>query len=509
MKRKLVSIPLSVLLVSSFALAACSDGGKSTPAATTGVVESPKATADNKPTAITIMAPLNTAQTPPDTIIKELEKLTNTKLTYQFFPADTYEEKLNTTFATGALPQVTYLKNQATFIQMKSAIRDGQFWEIGPLLKDFPNLSKLKSTTNDNTKVDGKLYTLYRGVDIARQGLIYRKDWADKLGLKPPATTEDLYAMMKAFTENDPDGNGKKDTIGLTDRNDLIYGSFKTVATWFGVPNNWGIKDGKLQPEFMFPEYIATMDYYKKLRDGGLINKDFAATSKTDQQKLFTNGTAGMYIGAMTDVSSLNKDLIKNVPTAVVDVHSMVAGPSGKFAAWALPGYANVVLFPKSATKTEAELKKVLAFFDKMMTPEVANLANWGIKDVNYSVIDNKAKKLDEEKWTREVKPFTDAAIGDEDTSGRYLGIPTIPAQGKADELKIANLNFAVQDPVAALDSKTSQEKGTQLQDVIKDATNKYIYGTIDKAGFDKAIEDWKSRGGSRIIEEYNAVYKK
>lgn len=87
MKRKLVSIPLSVLLVSSFALAACSDGGKSTPAATTGVVESPKATADNKPTAITIMAPLNTAQTPPDTIIKELEKLTNTKLTYQFFPA--------------------------------------------------------------------------------------------------------------------------------------------------------------------------------------------------------------------------------------------------------------------------------------------------------------------------------------------------------------------------------------------------------------------------------------
>ena len=217
MKRKLVTIPLSVLLVSSFALAACGD--KETPASTTAATATtaaatPKAT-DNTPTAITIMAPLNTAQTPPDTIIKELEKLTNTKLTYQFFPADTYEEKLNTTFATGALPQATYLKNQATFIQMKSAIRDGQFWEIGPLLKDFPNLSKMKSTTNDNTKVDGKLYTLYRGVDIARQGLIYRKDWADKLGLKAPANLDELFAMAKAFTENDPDGNGKKDTIGL------------------------------------------------------------------------------------------------------------------------------------------------------------------------------------------------------------------------------------------------------------------------------------------------------
>ncbi|MGG1552558.1 extracellular solute-binding protein [Paenibacillus ferrarius] len=511
MKRKLVTIPLSIMLVSSFALAACGDKETTTPAASTGAAATTAATAkvDNTPAAITIMAPLNTAQTPPDTIIKELEKLTNTKLTYQLFPADTYDEKLNTTFATGALPQVVYLKNQASFIQMKSAIRDGQFWEIGPLLKDFPNLSKLKSTTNDNTKVDGKLYTLYRGVDIARQGLIYRKDWADKLGIKPPANMDELFAMAKAFTENDPDGNGKKDTIGIADRNDLIYGSFKTLAAWMGTPNNWGVVDGKLTPEFATPQYVATMDYVKKLRDGGYINKDFAATSKTDQQKLFTSGVAGMYIGAMTDVSSLNKDLVKNVPTAVVDVHSMVAGPDGKFAAWALPGYANVLLFPKSAIKTEAELRKILAFFDKMMTPEVANMAFWGIKDANYTLADNKAKKTDEEKWTREVKPFADMAIGDEDTSGRYLGIPTIPAQGKADELKIANLKYAVQDPTAALDSKTNLEKGVQLQAVITDATNKYIYGNIDKAGFDKAIEDWKSRGGSKIIEEFNAVYKK
>nr|WP_311198812.1 extracellular solute-binding protein [Paenibacillus sp. YPD9-1] len=455
------------------------------------------------------MAPLNTSETPPDTIVKELEKLTNTKLTYQFFPADSYEEKLNTTFATGGLPAVTYLKNQATFIQMKSAIRDGQFWEIGPYLKDFPNLSKLKSTTLDNTKVDGKLYTLYRGVDIARQGMIYRKDWADKLGLKPPETTEDLYNMMKAFTEKDPDGNGKNDTIGLTDRNDLIYGAFKTVASWIGVPNNWGEKDGKLQPEFMFPEYIQAMDYFKKLRDEGIINKDFAATSKTDQKKLFTNGTAGIYVGAMTDVESLNKDLVKNVPTAVVDVHSMIAGPTGKYAAWALPGYANVMLFPKSAIKDEAELKKILAFFDKMMTPEVANLVYWGIKDVHYTLVDGQAKKLDKELVEREVKAFTDAAVGDEDTTGRYIGLSDVPAMTKAQKLKIDNLEYAVQDPTAPLESKTYLEKGVQLQEIIKDATYKYMYGNLDKAGFEKAIEDWKSRGGNKIIEEYNAAYKK
>jgi putative aldouronate transport system substrate-binding protein len=508
MKRKLVSIPMSVLLVSGALLAACSAETKTETPAASKPGETAKAV-DNTPAEITIMAPLNTPESPPDVVIKELERLTNTKLTFQFFPADTYEEKLNTTFATGGLPDVTYLKNQATFIQMKSAIRDGQFWEIGPYMKDFPNLSKLKPEVLENTKVDGKLYSLYRGVDMARQGMIYRKDWADKLGLKAPTNTDELYAMMKAFTEGDPDGNGKKDTIGLADRNDLIYGSYKTVASWLGLPNNWGVKDGKLQPEFMFPEYIASMDYYKKLRDEGIINKDFAATSKTDQQNLFKKGTAGVYIGAMTDVESLSKDLVKNVPTAVVEVHSAVAGPNGKQSHWTLPGYANVMLFPKSAVKDEAELKKILAFFDKMMTPEVANTMFWGIKDVHYSVEGDKAKKLDKEKVEREVKPFTDSAVGDEDTAGRYVGLSDTPAMTKAQVLKIENLKNMVLDPTAPLESATYLEKGVQLQEIIKDATYKYMYGSIDKAGFEKAVEDWKSRGGSKIIEEYNAVYKK
>ena len=65
--------------------------------------------------------------------------------------------------------------------------------------------------------------------------------------------------------------------------------------------------------------YVATMDFMKKLRDNKLMNVDFAATSKTDQKDLFTSGKAGIYIGSMPDVNSIEKDLVKNVPTAVVE----------------------------------------------------------------------------------------------------------------------------------------------------------------------------------------------
>ena len=48
-----------------------------------------------------------------------------------------------------------------------------------------------------------------------REGLVIRKDWLDKLGLEVPTTPEELLAVAKAFTEQDPDGNGKNDTYGL------------------------------------------------------------------------------------------------------------------------------------------------------------------------------------------------------------------------------------------------------------------------------------------------------
>ncbi|NIK79088.1 putative aldouronate transport system substrate-binding protein [Paenibacillus castaneae] len=519
MKKKSFSILMGLVLTFTLLLSACSGGNngaknKTTPAPNNEsgakTEETAKPAEPEKPTEITIMLPLNIAETPPDTIKNEIEKLTNTKLTYQFFPADTYEEKLNASFATGSLPKVTYLKNQATFVQMKEAIRDGQFWEIGPYLSEFSNLGKMKEEILNNTKVDGKLYSLYIGRPLARQGMIYRKDWADKLGISAPANVDELFAMIEKFTTGDPDGNGQPDTVGLADRNDLVYGAFKTIASWFATPNNWGERDGQLVPDFTTPEYMASMDYMKKIRDAKAMNVDFLATSKTDQVNMFTSGKAGVYIGSMQDVDSLVKDLVKNVPTAVVDTHSMVAGPNGQVTNWAIPGYNNVVLFPKSAIKDEAELKKVLAFMDKMMTPEVANMMFWGIEGTHYTVVDGKAKpSADKELTEREVKGFKDSVIGEAETNGMYESLNELPARIHAEELIIENEKIAIADPTAALDSATYTEKGTELQELIKDATYKYIYGSIDKAGFDKAIENWKSRGGSKIIEEYNAAYKK
>ena len=467
--------------------------------------ETPKTPGTEK-VSIEIMLPMKEKEIPADRLEKLIEEKTNTELKFQWVPDGSYDEKLNAAFATGSLPQVVYLKNQDSFIQYKEAMRDGQFWEIGPYLKEFEGLSKLKESILNNTKVDGKLYTLYLGRPLARQGIIYRKDWADKLGLKEPETTDDVFEMMKAFTEGDPDGNSKKDTIGLSDRNDLVYGAFKTTASWFNTPNNWGEKDGKLLPEFMFDEYFDTMDFMKKLRDAGYMNQDFPVTSKEDQRNLFYKGTAGAYIGSLQDVNTLYSESKKNFPDIELEVAAIIQGPNGDFGMWSIPGYGNLILFPKSSIKTEEDLKGILSFFDKQMTPEIANLMYWGIEGEHYNIIEGGANEVKEksDQIAREIKGYKDSLIGEPESNGRLDGYDDLAPRVHAEKLILEMEKKLIEDPAVILDSKTYVENGSRLQEIINDATYQYILGDIDKAGFEKAIESWKSQGGDEIIEEIN-----
>jgi putative aldouronate transport system substrate-binding protein len=370
-------------------------------------------------------------------------------------------------------------------------------------------LSKLRRDVLMNASVGGRIYGLYQERPASRQGIIYRKDWADRLGLKAPSTIDELYGMLKQFTENDPDGNGRKDTIGLADRGDLVYGAFKTVGSYFGTPNGWGIQNGKLLPEFMFPAYVDTMNFFRKLHKEGLINQAFPVTSKADQQELLTAGKAGLYIGTMGDVLNLNTKAQAINPAAELDVQNRIKGPKG-YGIWAIPGYGSVVLFPKTAIPTETELKEVLQFFDSLMSPELANLIYWGVEGKHYTLKDGKAVPSDDLKLTEtEVRPYLSLQIGGPRTiDGLLKAAFQLPAKVKSDTLSADNDKMLIKDPTWPLDSETYNMMGRRLQDIITDATYQYILGIIDEAGFKAAVDRWMKQGGSRIIEEFNDAYR-
>lgn len=492
------------LLLLVYALAGCSSAGPFVPGG------QGTASASAERFKLTIIANLHTAEVPSDQIEKLLEEQTGTELDIQWIPDGSYDERINASLTTGTLPKALYLKNAASLPMFRDEMRNGLFWEIGPLLDQYENLRRLKPEVLRNTMVEGKLYGLYQERPFSRQGIIYRKDWADRLGLEAPGTIDELYEMIRQFTYGDPDNNGIRDTFGLADRGDLIYGAFKTVASYFGTPNGWGEMDGQLLPEFMFPQYMETLKFFRRLHEEGLMNQDFPVTSKADQQDFLISGRAGVYIGAMIDVLPLESKLKTSYGQAELDVHNRIAGPEG-YRVWSGEGYGTVLLFPKSSIRDEVELMQVLAFFDRLMSPEIANLIYWGIEGTHYTVSDGRAVPSSDIPMTdKDVKPYQALMVGGRTTIPGLLDSDyMLAARDKAEVLTKDNDKFLVFDPTASLDSPTFNEKGTRLSEIMKDASYKFMLGMIDEAAYQAEVERWQLEGGDRIIEEFNDAYNR
>jgi putative aldouronate transport system substrate-binding protein len=463
------------------------------------------------PRTITITLPLHQTKIPDKETIQALERAADATLDIDWVPNDIYTDKMNNAIETNSLRMVTAV-NQPDYTSVKNAVRSGTFWEIGPYLNAFPNLSKLDKNILNDISVDGKTYGLYTQRPSSRQGVILRKDWLDNLHLQEPGTIDELYNVLKQFTVADPDGNGVQDTIGLTDRKDLLFGAFKTLSSYFGTPNDWAVVNGKFVPDFATPEYMDTMNFMKKLYDEHLINPDFVVTSKQIQRFLLINGKAGAYVGSITDAPRMLDEMRKLNPKAQLTIVNRVRGPKG-YGIWSIPSYNSVLLFSKKAIRSEDELISVLAFFDRSMNADVANLLMYGQAGKGYEVKDGKAVLLPEMNDYRdtEVLPFLSLMVGNLSNpnvlSVDESSVP--PLEVKANKLVADNEKMLIRDPAEHLSSPTLDAKGTELSQIMADATYDYILGRIDAAGFRKAIAAWQDRGGEQVITELNEAYRK
>ncbi|MDO7905541.1 extracellular solute-binding protein [Paenibacillus sp. JX-17] len=449
---------------------------------------------------------LHTASPPTDVVKSKIEEYTKSKITFNWVPDASKEERITTSLASGQLADIVTLTMMSNS-SVRSSLKSGLFWDVGPYLDEFSNLKNIPAKVREAASVDGVLYGVPFQKNLARSGFVIRQDWLDKLGLKVPTTLDELYEVARAFTEDDPDGNGKKDTVGFGDRSDLRYSSFKTLSSYFGTPNGWKVDDaGKFTPEFDTQEYLDTMNYSHKLYQNGYLAKDFAVTAKTDQQQQFAQGKTGIYTG-MVDIlnlHNLSQGLQPNMK--LVPVNKISKG-DGQYHIWSEgSGVGGLLAFPKSEVKSEAELKRLLKFVNDLMDEKVFMLMTGGIEGTHYEIDANGAfKVINKDLWQADVQPFASSR-----PSEVTYDLKDADAEKQmSNELIRENDKFAVLDPTVPLDSATMNEKGTELQKIITDATFKFIMGEIDEAGFKDAVSSWKKQGGDQITQEYEEAYAK
>ena len=173
----------------------------------------------------------------------------------------------------------------------------GLLWDMADAYANAEFQSRITlPTINENMKdKDGHLYGF---APTYGNGCVtyVKKSWLDAVGMKAEdiKTFDDYYAMLKAFTENDPDGNGSAGTYGVIAAG---YGKLDEAPYINYMPEFWQgaypaiyEKDGKWIDGF---QEQATIDALARLAQGvadGVIDPDTEeAGTKQAREKFFSN----------------------------------------------------------------------------------------------------------------------------------------------------------------------------------------------------------------------------
>jgi putative aldouronate transport system substrate-binding protein len=280
------------------------------------------------------------------------------------------------------------------------------------------------------------------------------------------------------------------------------------IAVTQGGVNKWGADNsGKLTPEFLTPQFVDTMKLFKRLYSEKLVNQDFPALDMTESDKQFESGRVGIKVNASaTNAVNIQDRLVKVDPKGQLDIANW-EGPQGPRIT-AQSGNNGLLVFPKSAVKTEAELKRILTFMDKLLEPDMSTLQKRGIEGVHYKKVENGLVAwTDLTAFNREVKPYRDNLLNFETYNVPQL--TDTPLGMKGYKMEPEGLQYAVHNPALTLTSATYAERGKELDTMMTDAVTNYIVGRLDDAGFQGAIDKWRKAGGDNLIKEFEASFAK
>jgi putative aldouronate transport system substrate-binding protein len=304
-------------------------------------------------------------------ILAEMAKAGITGVDYQveITPGREYYTKLNFKLAMNDLPDL-FTVDYPTFIRLA---HNGQLLPLNDLLDASPNLTRwIEPSRFKYVTVDGNIYAIPRGnrpepySSGNQEGFMVRKDWLDKLGLPVPQTLDQMYEVLKAFVNDDPDGDGKKDTYG--------YGAakgheFTGIFGAFGInPKFWHERNGKIMKGFVLPETKQVLAILRKWYREGLIDPYFMVTESKQRDVNIVRSKVGLFQNSPLELdpnTPLLSALLNNEPTARLAFFTGVKGPQGKSG------------FPEATP-----LKELRAVSSKVKSPEkLFQMLDWMLND--------------------------------------------------------------------------------------------------------------------------------
>lgn len=200
---------------------------------------------------------------------------------------------------TNSLPDIFMVNRDV----LTTLVRENYVARVDQMYPLMPERTKkmYDSTARALSSFDGVSYGLSQSGSVDRnEGILIRKDWLDRLTLSIPTTLEEFYDVMRAFTYNDPDGDGKDNTYGFGAYIDTraveeglgcrfapFFGAYGVEGTFNASKKNAGLTIHK-------KEYKEALSYVNRIISDGLVDPKWESYTKNEFRSAWKNGRFGI-----------------------------------------------------------------------------------------------------------------------------------------------------------------------------------------------------------------------
>jgi putative aldouronate transport system substrate-binding protein len=222
---------------------------------------------------------------------KLVEEVTGVSLDFVLFPTDGTEAKQKFSLMVSAnqeLPDIMCMGfsdverfgygSNGVFVPLNDYF-DNNAYFFYETLKKWASEKEIENVFKYGTSPDGNIYAYPSYYidpgDASALGCWINKKWLDNLDLNVPTTTEEFYEALKAFYDNDANGNGNPgDEIPLIGHKDWKGSVTDYLVNSFIYANdtNLNAENRKLYAPYITDEWREGLRYIHKLVKEGLLS---------------------------------------------------------------------------------------------------------------------------------------------------------------------------------------------------------------------------------------------
>ncbi|PAV31169.1 ABC transporter substrate-binding protein [Virgibacillus profundi] len=396
-------------------------------------------------------------------------------------------------------------------------------------------------------------YIQLTGLQSHTKGILwaptFRLDWLEELGIEPPGEikpvgpdggleriyfTDEAYSLeeveeiLKAFTFDDPDGNGKDDTYGLLPYNNQLHW-MTTIMGAHGVAPGYNLmEDDKLKSAEISNKYKEGLKLLAKWYDMGIVDPEWTTLDVEKAWEKYKIGKTGYFTAqrsyvAMEDWTKLRapQNLILSDPDAKLLVTAPEIGPDGQQGegSW-MPVTLLGDGFQIAKDVTDIELARILQIFDYInhddearwtLYGEVGEHSEWqGTPEESAILVKEEypAEEGDMGFWAYNFRTYPGERLKWLTSEYTFNLMEQFFAKPEVvEEMAIRPYRYDLFEETKGLELE--KRYSGQLDTIVDEFRMRAIVGEIDvDKEWDSYVENWLNNGGQEILDELEKAPK-